>query len=91
MRLTIIKDDSIVIIDGVYYQIDLSTLPVGFHALQWYETFGEIEWKDERGRMVRNEEISSITDYQWIINAWNAKNEEYELSKTTVSSLSKFL
>lgn len=76
MRLTIIKDDSTVIIGGVYYEIDVSALPSGFHALQWYETWGEIEWKDERGRMVRNEEISSMNDYQWVIDAWNVKHEE---------------
>jgi hypothetical protein len=91
MRLTIIKDDSTVIIDGVYYEVDVSALPSGLHALQWYETRGEIEWKDENGKMTRNEEISSITDYQWIIDAWNVKKEEYELSKTTFSSLDKFL
>jgi hypothetical protein len=87
MRLTIIKDDSTVIIGGIYYSIDLSILPIGFHALQWYNTYGEIEWKDERGRMVRNQEISSITDYQWIIDAWNIKHAE-ELAKHPASPIS---
>ena len=86
MRLTIIKDDSRVIINGINYEIDISALPVGIHAIQWYETQGEIEWKDERGRMVRNEEISSITDYQWIIDAWNLKHVE-ELAKPPASPI----
>jgi hypothetical protein len=87
MRLTVIKDDSAVIIDGTYYEIDVGALPVGIHAIQWYETQGEIEWKNERGRMVRNEEISSITDYQWIIDAWNLKHAE-ELAKLPASPIS---
>jgi hypothetical protein len=86
MRLTIIKDDSAVIIGNIYYEIDVSALPSGFHALQWYETWGEIEWKDENGKMTGNERIESLNDYQWIIDVCNTKNEEQK-----VSSLNKFL
>jgi hypothetical protein len=82
MRLTIIKDDSTVIIGGIYYQIDLTALPVGFHAFQWYETWGEIEWRDENGRirMTGNERIETLVDYQWVIDAWNVRHEE-EMAK----------
>jgi hypothetical protein len=76
MRLTVITQDSYVNINSVGYKVDLSSLPPGIHAIQWYETWGEIEWEDETGRMVRNEVIGSITDYQWIIDAWNVKNEQ---------------
>jgi len=77
MRLTIVKDDSIVIINGNFNNtVDLSALPTGLHAVQWYETWGEIEWVDENGRAIKNEKIDSLDDYQWVIDAWYVKNQE---------------
>lgn len=47
MKVTIIVEDSIVIIDGIVYEdIDLSSLDSDIHAIQWYDTYGEIEVKD---------------------------------------------
>jgi hypothetical protein len=46
MRLTIVPIDSKVVIDGTAkFSLDLSAcgIPQDVHALQWYETEGEIE------------------------------------------------
>ena len=46
MQITIIKDDEAVYEDGVaVIGVDLSDLPADFHALQWDENVGHIEWK----------------------------------------------
>ena len=45
MKLTIIPVDSAVYKDGYCYSgLDLSSVPANVHALQWYETKGEIEF-----------------------------------------------
>jgi hypothetical protein len=48
MRLTVIPVDGAVYIDGAsYMNLDLSTcaIPSDIHALQWYDTYGELEFK----------------------------------------------
>jgi len=71
MRLTIIPSDHIVYIDGVYKcPIDLSFMS-GIHAVQWYDTWGEIERVDPETRCPSNERITSIEQFQPAIDAWN--------------------
>lgn len=72
MKITIIIPDGTVSINGEGYSIDVSPAPARLHAVQWYETWGEEEWGDGQGRIIRNQEISSYSDYQWAIDAWNA-------------------
>jgi hypothetical protein len=64
MIVTIIPADGFVSIDGVgYNDIDLSSVPSNIHALQWYGDEGEIEIKDERGRITQNVVITSLDEY----------------------------
>lgn len=70
-RLTIIKDDNSVGIDGKFYTIDCSSLPANFHALQWYDNVGEIEWLGNP--KPRNTPVNSLTEYQKFIDEWNAR------------------
>lgn len=50
MKLTIIPDDSMVMVDGdtSHQPLDISTcgIPDDVHALQWFETKGWIEFDD---------------------------------------------
>jgi hypothetical protein len=51
MRLTIIRADGAVYKDGVSYSnLDLTAVPANVHALQWYETEGEIEFINNSDR-----------------------------------------
>jgi hypothetical protein len=46
MRLIIVPVDGAVYVDGVSYSdLDLSFVPADVHALQWYDTYGELEFK----------------------------------------------
>jgi len=45
MRLTIIPSDSTIYVDSVVHSdLDLSFIPTDIHALQWYDSYGEIEF-----------------------------------------------
>ena len=57
MRMTIIRDMGLVHVDGNGFdELDMSDVPVDVHALQWYGSSGEIEYKDGKG----NAEITGL-------------------------------
>jgi hypothetical protein len=75
MQVTIIPADGFVSVDGKgYSKLDLSFMNANIHALQWYDTEGEIERSDSRGRIVANEEITDLTPYQSALDAWQVAN-----------------
>lgn len=75
-RITIIKDDSFVGIDGEFYKVDCSDLPANFHALQWYGNEGEVEWKGNP--KPQNTFITSLQSYQKYIDRWNQAKDKHE-------------
>jgi hypothetical protein len=77
MKLIIIPSDNTVIVNGVSaHDLDLSFIPSNVHAVQWYGDHGEIEIEDEYGRMVANQPIHSIDQFQAAIDAWEAATAE---------------
>jgi hypothetical protein len=77
MRLTIIKNDGYVSIDGEgHLGIDLSELDESVNAVQWYDTYGEVEIKDSRNRIIENKEITNIDDYLFVVSLWQEKKDE---------------
>jgi hypothetical protein len=71
MRVIILPADGFVSIDGEgYSNINLSFIDSGIHAVQWYDTEGDIERKDSRGRMVANEHTTSIEQFQPALDLW---------------------
>ena len=99
MRLTISNQENNLMqitIDGISYDnINASELANNIHAVQWYDTYGEVEYKDAvTGKITHNAEIQSIADFQFAIDAWNvlkaeedaaialqeAKNSAYQLA-----------
>lgn len=77
MRVTIIPDDKFVSVDGDgLLDLDLSFVDSNIHAIQWYGTHGEIEYKDPvTGKMTSNEEITSFDQFQQAITAWQAEKD----------------
>lgn len=67
MRVTIIRDDSLVGIDGQFRQVDLSGLPDGIRAVQWNGTGGHVEY-DEAPNTV----LDHITGFQPFVELWEA-------------------
>ncbi len=67
MRITIVRDDSVVGVDGVFRRVDLSAMPAGIRAVQWNGISGHIEYDD-----ALNMPLQSIVDFQQFIDAWSA-------------------
>jgi uncharacterized protein YfdQ (DUF2303 family) len=73
MRLTIIRADGAVYKDNISYSgLDLSAVPTNIHALQWYETEGEIEFNGSP--KPQNEFISELPD--WANNCVSVFNNQ---------------
>jgi hypothetical protein len=62
MKLTIIRADGAVYKNGVSYSgLDLTAVPANVHALQWYETEGEVEFINNPDKTKpQNELISEL-------------------------------
>lgn len=66
MRVTMIRDDNMVIIDGRALSVDLSDMPSDVHAVQWFGESGHVEKQGQP-----NESISTISSYQTWISRFN--------------------
>lgn len=67
MRISVIVEDKLVIIDGESFtDVDLSFLPPEFHAIQWFGNKGEIEIKDLQSTVTRIKEnkVIDILEYE---------------------------
>jgi len=85
MRVTIIPVDGFVSVDGEGYSgLDLSFMASDIHALQWYETDGELEIQDARGRVIENRPIDSLEPYQPALDAWQVAKDAAEAEAEAV-------
>lgn len=89
MRLIIVPISGTVSKDGISYNdLDLSFMPSNVHAVQWYDTFGEIEIKDViTNKMIANEPITDITIYNDAITLWEEANTKAEILKAELELL----
>lgn len=67
-KITIVKDDNIVIVDGVERTVDCTGQAANLHAVQWNGSAGEVEYNDGTPNAV----IDSISAYQSLIDAHTA-------------------
>jgi hypothetical protein len=67
MRITIIRDDGVVGVAGIFRPVDLSALPAGIRAVQWNGTSGHIEYDG-----AANTTLDSIADFKPFIEQWTA-------------------
>ena len=93
MRITIIREDGYVSIDGVgYHNIDMSSVSEEIHAVQWYDTEGDIEFITIKGKHKKpNQTIESISDFQQIISLWQEadSNSKAEAAKSQINTALK--
>ena len=69
-RITIVPSDNNVLVDGETRIVDMTGIDPAIHAVQWFDTEGEIEYTRADGR--RNEQINSISRFQVFIDRWTA-------------------
>jgi hypothetical protein len=93
MRLSIVADDACICVDGACYRgCDMPLLDPEIHAVQWYGTYGEIEYKvvagDETAARRANLRITSIDNFQWAVTVFNdvkAQNDALLLAAIAAS------
>lgn len=79
MRVTIVKRDGIVCVDGTCLNnIDTSDIPDDVRAVQWFGAFGEVEVVDQVSGKPGNVRIESIVPYQVWIDRWQVKKDEID-------------
>jgi hypothetical protein len=81
MKLTIVKSDNMVVVDGLAAEVDCSEIPIFVHAIQWDSDLGrgEIEFvADSDGTRHPNMPITDIFHYQVMIDRWRLKRLELE-------------
>lgn len=88
MKLTIIPVDGAVYKDGYSYSgLDLSAAPSNVHALQWKDTKGWIEFKDnDDGTKPQNEVITELPSWA---NACVTKWDEAETARLAAVEAAK--
>jgi hypothetical protein len=74
MRVTIIPPDGMVYVEGQALAVDCSSIDPSIHAIQWYDTIGEIEFKTDDTTNTRqpNAKITDISPFQHVIDLWQA-------------------
>ena len=78
MKLTILKEDNMVHVDGKPLELDLSTItfPENFWALQWNGSSGHIEYNNP---IIQNDEITSLPDWANVcVTKWQTRKTEIE-------------
>jgi len=74
MRVTVINPDKAVGIDGEFYSGLNLNLGSEIHAIQWYDTWGEVEFAvvfvDGRPQKPENMAITDFSPYSHVIATW---------------------
>ena len=88
MRVTIVPIDKTVTINGEGYgNLDLSFIDQSVHAVQWYDTHGEVERKDPiTQKMISNDIITSLDDFQQAITVWQTEKDRIAAELAAMSA-----
>ena len=82
MRVTIIRKDGFISVDGIGFGgLDLSFLPSNLHAVQWYETVGEVETYEPHPYkvvMAPSQQIDTLGEYQQCLALWNTTKAAHD-------------
>ena len=72
MRVTIIADDSHVYVEEQPLVVDLTGLDPEIHAVQWYGSVGEVEYRHDHVAGVRqpNLRITDFAPYRVFVDRW---------------------
>jgi hypothetical protein len=76
MRFTYIKSDKLVGIGSTFLIVDNSSFDPEVDAIQWYETYGEIEFVNRQQK--NNQIFEDIKYIQPLIDLWNAEKTKHD-------------
>jgi hypothetical protein len=67
--------------------LDLSFMPADVHAVQWYDTYGEVETKDEFGKLIANISITELdANHLQAVSVWETAKAEHEARMAAANS-----
>lgn len=76
MLVTILVHDNLVTVDGRSLPIDCAAIDQNIRVIQWYDTFGAVEFYNDPGKPFRLngrlDHINDLADFQEAIDAWQA-------------------
>ena len=83
MRVSIIREDNLVVVDGEAHAVNLENLPAHIHAIQWNGNInqGQLEYAGLVHPVTKavvklpNEPLSDFAPYQSYVDAWKAQKE----------------
>jgi len=82
MKVSVIREDNKVVVDGVGHDVDCSELPTFIHAIQFDNGVGHIELKaDENGRRMGNIKIMDITFANYLLDRHRIEDERVKKEK----------
>ena len=90
MRLTIVPSDKIISIDGnglLNIQQDFSWVPANVHAVQWYDTWGEVEYNDG----TPNERIEELGVFAEAETKYNAEKARIQAELDAIEAARDYL
>lgn len=83
MRFVIIPSDGVVVVDGRGFDgLGLSFIDPSFHAITWFGDSGEIQVKDVAGMIVENRPISTYSEFQPALDAWEVERAKADAPPT---------
>jgi hypothetical protein len=90
MKVSIVKDDNKVVVDGIGHDVDCSELPTFIHAIQFDNGVGHIEFKaDENGRRMGNIKIMDITFANYLLDRHRIEDDRIKKEKKEVEERMK--
>ncbi len=89
MRVTIIADDSAVYVEEQALVVDLSGLDEDIHAVQWYGTVGEIEYKYDAVANTKkpNVRISGFLPFQIFVDRWTIEAQKVPAPSSSTAAV----
>jgi hypothetical protein len=91
MRVTVINPDKAVGVDGEFYSGLTLNLGNEIHAIQWYDTWGEVEFSvvfaEGRPQKPENMVITDFTPYEHVVTTWQQAKTSAALEASRLAAL----
>lgn len=81
MKVTIVMEDELVIVEGVAYKVDLRDLPPYLHAIQWNGSYGELEFRADKatGKKLPNISFTDFSPFEYLVGRWRVQKAHAEI------------
>lgn len=92
MRFTLIPDDRVVYVNGDARILHEEVrCPHDIHAVQWYDSWGEIEYKpDNKGNFRPNEKFTDFSKFQeYVVHHANAVKRDFAEARARLDEAEK--